>query len=126
MTPEERAAALRTVLDAVHTATQTIKREIERADALVEPGAPHGALLELLRAAPECLDELTHAPAILAGYAAVLAVELRLDAGVELQERLYTVLNSAEAQTPANHVRRIAAVLLAAYGDQPSASTPVQ
>ena len=126
MTPEERAAGAHAVRDAVEAASETIKREIERARTVLEPGASHGVLLELLRAAPECIEELERAPAVLTGYAAILAIEMRPEAAAGLQERVYELLNSDEGRTTANHVRQIVRLLLEAYDDEPEAATPVQ
>ena len=119
MTAEERRDALKGILEAISQMAQKTQSAVERTADQMEADAEHGVIVELLRGAPELIDDMARAPGLLVCYAALLAVEVRHDAGVDLRKQLNDVLRHETPQTTANHVRAAARVLLAAYADEP-------
>ena len=57
------------------------------------------------------------------GCAALIASELRIDAGVRLRGRLETLALDETERTTANHVREVVKILLDCYADEPATDT---
>lgn len=94
ITAQQRERALKQVMGAIREAGREMESAVDKAGAEIEPGSIHGTLIELLRGAPELSDEIERAPGRLVAYAAVLAVEQRHDAGIELRSRLNDLLEN--------------------------------
>lgn len=58
MTADEREASIQRILQAVTNTVETVSEELQKATDVMEPGATHGAGIELLRGAPDLAELL--------------------------------------------------------------------
>ena len=118
MTAGEREASIQRILQAVTNTVETVSEELQKATDVMEPGATHGAGIELLRGAPDLAELLGYTVPGLTAAATLLAVELRPDVG-SLRDRVETLWNDPTAMTDATLTRKLAQLLVDSYREEP-------